>query len=54
LVITLVLDSAIAYKILVWRQMISLGMFAGSKQSTEEDFQMAEFTGDRDNNLDWS
>jgi len=29
-------------------------MFAGSKQSTEEDFQIAEFTGDSDDNLDLS
>jgi hypothetical protein len=36
------------------KQMIYLGMFANSKQSTEEDFQIAEFTGDRDDNLDWS
>ena len=35
-------------------QLIYLGMFAGSKQSTEEDFQMAEFTGDSDDKLDWS
>jgi hypothetical protein len=35
-------------------QIIYFGMFAGSKQSTEEDFQMAEFTGDPDDNLDWS
>jgi hypothetical protein len=26
--------------------MIYLGMFAGSKTSTEEDFQIAEFAGD--------
>jgi hypothetical protein len=35
-------------------QTIYFGMFAGSKQSTEKDFQMAEFTGDRDDNLNWS
>jgi hypothetical protein len=35
-------------------QVIYFGMFAGSKQSTEEDFKMAEFTGDRDDNLGWS
>ena len=35
-------------------QIIYFGMFADSKQSTEEDFQMAEFTGDSDDNLDWS
>lgn len=32
---------------------ISFGMFAGSKQSNEGDFEMAEFTGDPDDNLNW-
>jgi hypothetical protein len=35
-------------------QTIYFGMFAGSKQSTEEDFQIAEFTGDSDDNFNWS
>ena len=36
------------------KQIIYFGMFSGSKQSTEEDFKTAEFTGDSDDNLDWS
>jgi hypothetical protein len=36
------------------KQIIYFGMFAGSTQSTEEDFQIAEFTGDSDEQLDWS
>ena len=36
------------------KQIIYFGMFSGSKQSTEEDFKIAEFTGDSDDNLDWS
>lgn len=35
-------------------QMITFGMFAGSNQSTEEDFKIAEFCGDTNDNLDWS
>jgi hypothetical protein len=35
-------------------QMMYFGMFAGSNQSTEEDFQIAEFVADTDDNLDWS
>lgn len=35
-------------------QIMSFGMFAGLNQSTEEDFKVAEFCGDADNNLDWS
>jgi hypothetical protein len=33
---------------------ITLGMFSGTKQSTAEDFQIAEFQGDLDDSLDWS
>jgi hypothetical protein len=36
------------------KEIIHFGMFAGSKQSTEEDFQIAEFSGDSDDNLDLS
>jgi len=35
-------------------QMITFGMFARSNQSTEDDFKIAEFSGDADDNLDWS
>jgi hypothetical protein len=35
-------------------QMIRFGMFAGSIQSTEDDFQMAQFQGDSNDGLDWS
>jgi len=33
---------------------IQFGMFAGSHQSTEADFEIAEFQGDTDDELDWS
>jgi hypothetical protein len=33
---------------------ITLGMFSGTKQSTDEDFKIAEFQGDLDDSLDWS
>jgi hypothetical protein len=33
---------------------ITLGMFSGTKQSTVEDFKIAEFQGDLDDSLDWS
>ncbi|BDA70550.1 hypothetical protein CAL7716_047160 [Calothrix sp. PCC 7716] len=36
------------------KRMISFGMFSGDKQSTEEDFQIAEFQGDSEDSLDWS
>jgi hypothetical protein len=36
------------------QQIIQFGMFSGSKQSTEEDFQLAEFQGDSDDGLDWT
>lgn len=29
-------------------------MFSGNQQSTETDFQIAEFHGDKDDSLDWS
>lgn len=35
-------------------QMIRFGMFAGSIQSTEDDFQIAQFQGDFNDSLDWS
>jgi hypothetical protein len=35
-------------------KLISFGMFAGSQQSNEEDFKLAEFAGDSDDGLDWS
>lgn len=35
-------------------QFIYFGMFSGANQSNEEDFKIAEFTGDIDDNLDWS
>lgn len=34
-------------------KIMCFGMFAGSNQSTEEDFQVAEFVTDPDDNLDW-
>jgi hypothetical protein len=35
-------------------QFITLGMFSGTRQSTAEDFKIAEFQGDLDDSLDWS
>lgn len=35
-------------------KMMYFGMFKGAKQSTDEDFLVAEFKGDLDDNLDWS
>jgi hypothetical protein len=35
-------------------KMITLGMFKGDRQSTEEDFAIAEFHGDAEDGLDWS
>ncbi len=32
---------------------MSFGMFTGSKQSNKDDFEIAEFTGDPDDNLNW-
>ena len=34
--------------------MMSFGMFSGSVQSTENDFQIAQFHGDSNDGLDWS
>ena len=36
------------------KQTIYFGMFAGLNQSNEEDFKIAEFTGDSDDSLNWS
>ncbi|KAB8316568.1 hypothetical protein SD81_025655 [Tolypothrix campylonemoides VB511288] len=36
------------------KQIMRFGMFSGKKQSTEEDFQIAEFYGDTEDGLDWS
>ena len=33
---------------------IQFGMFAGTQQSTESDFEIAQFRGDADDELDWS
>lgn len=35
-------------------QMMTFGMFSGKNQSTEEDFRIAEFHGDKEDYLDWS
>jgi hypothetical protein len=35
-------------------KMITLGMFKDDRQSTEEDFAIAEFHGDVEDGLDWS
>lgn len=35
-------------------KIMSFGMFTGTNQSTSEDFLVAEFKGDLDDNLDWS
>ncbi len=34
-------------------QMMTFGMFSGDRQSTEADFQLAEFSGDPGDWLDW-
>lgn len=36
------------------RQIMQFGMFSGNKQSTKEDFKIAEFCGDIEDELDWS
>ncbi|MDF5722884.1 MAG: hypothetical protein PUP91_20895 [Rhizonema sp. PD37] len=36
------------------RQIIQFGMFSGNKQSTEEDFKIAEFREDIEDELHWS
>ena len=33
---------------------IQFGMFAGTGQSTEADFEISQFQGDTDDELDWS
>jgi hypothetical protein len=39
----------------VQKQIMRFGLFSGKKtQSTEEDFQIAEFHGDAEDGLDWS
>lgn len=35
-------------------QKMYFGMFAGTNQSTEEDFKIVDFHGDHDDSLDWS
>lgn len=35
-------------------QPIKRGMFSGDIKTSEEDFQIAEFSGDSDDGLDWS
>ena len=35
------------------KQTIYFGMFAGLNQSSEEDFKLAEFTGDSDDYINW-
>jgi len=35
-------------------QMIGFGMFAGTVQSTEDDFQTAQFHGDAEDGLSWT
>lgn len=35
-------------------QIMQFGMFSGHRQSTNEDFQIAEFSGDAEDSLDWS
>ncbi|MUG98240.1 hypothetical protein F7734_40405 [Scytonema sp. UIC 10036] len=36
------------------KQIMRFGMFSGNTPSTEEDFKIAEFQGDIEDNLDWS
>ena len=35
-------------------QIMLFGMFSGNQQSTEADFEIAEFHGDSEDSLDWS
>lgn len=35
-------------------QFMTFGMFSGANQSTEDDFKLAEFSGDIEDELDWS
>ena len=37
----------------ITKQIIYFGMFTSAKQSSQEDFKIAEFSGDFDDNLDW-
>ncbi|NES99237.1 MAG: hypothetical protein F6K62_05475 [Sphaerospermopsis sp. SIO1G2] len=34
-------------------QVMQFGMFSGNNQSTEADFEIAEFHGDREDSLNW-
>lgn len=34
-------------------QMLQFGKYAGGRETTEEDFKIAEFHGDPDDGLDW-
>lgn len=36
------------------KQIMQFGMFSGSQQSTDADFEIAEFYGDSQDGLDWS
>lgn len=36
------------------KAIMRFGMFAGLNQSTEEDFEIAEFLGDADDGINWS
>ena len=36
------------------KQMMQFGMFSGNQQSTEADFEIAEFPGDSEDGLDWA
>ncbi len=38
----------------VKKQIMQFGVFSGNQQSTEADFEIAEFHGDSEDNLDWS
>ena len=49
-VIVIFLDSIDANPM---NRFITLGMFSGTNQSTNEDFKIAEVQGDLDNSIDW-
>jgi len=36
------------------KKIMQFGMFSGSQQSTETDFEVAEFLGDSEDGLDWT
>ncbi len=38
----------------VKKQIMQFGLFSGNQQSTEADFEIVEFHGDSEDNLDWS